>query len=311
MNDQRDRERFHRAIDRTMGGVTGDPFLPARVMAAARKKEGVNPMKYKHLIALALAALLCLSVAVASELLSGTVDWDGNVTPHDTSLMAPQPTSEPAELERARLMAQFESAHRAKEGELVVVTDLVKGGQGSNRVSLQEKNWETFKQLMADSDIPLPVGIPDGCTLVNAAIHYDCRADGAYRLIDTVESEDGFRAETYVLDAENAVITGYRLTLADNMGQRIDVYAMLGMSSEDSDLMAYDVMQVRAAEVPGMEKAVVMAGESNQLVMYSRLPEPVAIRFRNDVNPFTYEEAYICVYGTAPAEAMLTFFGGK
>ncbi len=312
MTEPKEHLPIRQSVDNTLSGLNGNPLLFERLVAqSAQKKEGVNPMKFRPLIVIALVAMLCMGVAVASELLNGTVDWDGNLSPHDTSLLIPNPTAKPDGLSRTQLMRQFADAHKAKEGELVIVTDLVEREQGGNVITRRAVGWDAFRTLMADSVLPLPVAIPEGYALTHASVRYDCRADGAYRLIDTVESEDGFRAETYVLDAENAVVIGYDLTLMDADGKRMDVFAYPNNNSEEISLTVYDAVQVRTASVPGMEKAVLIEGETNQLVMYSMLPQPLSVRIRTDEVPADYTQIYISVHGTASAEDMLTLFGGK
>lgn len=312
MTDQKDQLPIKQAVDHTLSGLTGNPFLFERVAArSAQKKEGAKTMKFKILIAIALIAAMGLSVAVASELLSGTVDWDGNLTPDDTSLLLPNPTATPDGQNRHHLMMQFADAHGAKEGELVIVTDLVEGEQSYNVVTRQVVGWDAFQALMADSALPLPVAMPEGYALRHASVRYDCIADGEYRLIDTEESENGFRAETYVLDAENAVVTGYELTFMDAEGRRMDVFAIPSNDNEEREVMTYDAVQIRAAIVPGMEKAVLIEGETNRLVMYSTLMQPLSVRLRTDEVPADYAQIYLSVHGTADEQELLALFGGK
>ena len=70
MTEQQDKARFRQAVDHTLSGLTGDPFLTQRVLAGAEK--GAKPVKY-HIpkgLVVALIALLCMgTVAVAAPIL--------------------------------------------------------------------------------------------------------------------------------------------------------------------------------------------------------------------------------------------------
>ncbi len=329
MNGTHDRERIHKAIDRTMGGVTGDPFLHARVMAAAkRKKEGVSIMKYKHLITLALAAVLCLTVAVASELFNGTVDWDGNLTPD-----APQPTVSPTmvpeaakeEIDRSKQQIVFENANRPADGQMAVLYDLTLRDtpNGWNTLNRSVADMHQFESLMAAAEgFVIPVSIPEGYAFEGGWVYYGCKPEGEFRLVKTVDSDDGFRAEFYELDEESAVVTGYQLSFlkmtedydpADaETWQMISVYAFLGNGFEESDMYVRDSTGVSAVTVPGMEKAVYIQGVGRDaLDMYGVLPQPVTSRSSLFDEAVTEHQISITVWSDASMADTLALFGGK
>lgn len=66
MTEQQEKARFKQAIDHTLSGLTGDPFLYQRIAANAEK--GAKPVKYRFPkgIVIALIVLLCMGTAVAA-----------------------------------------------------------------------------------------------------------------------------------------------------------------------------------------------------------------------------------------------------
>ena len=71
MNEQQEKAKFRQAIDHTLTGLEGDPFLYQRI--AARAEEGEKKVKsnFTKCIVIALIVVMCMStVAVAAMVLN-------------------------------------------------------------------------------------------------------------------------------------------------------------------------------------------------------------------------------------------------
>ncbi len=328
--NEKNRARFHRAIDRSLANLPEDPFLPQRIaQRAAQSGEGAKMRNYKWILIVAVVVMMSLTAAVASEVFDGTVDWDGNVVTDERNAPAPMLTPMPMEMsqtfDRDRLMMEFEAAHQAKEGEQVLFYDLTERDtpQGNNSVVRSVKDMDAFADMMADADyFPLPVSIPEGYRFVSGYVYYGCKSDEAFRLVETVDSEDGFRAERYVLDDENAVVTGYNLDFIKETDaydpanpetwEKIWVYAFLAESVEDAEIYVSNGVDVSAVTIPGMTKAVaIQSVEGNKLNMYCTLAEPVDYRSSNYFYWGPQSQIDILLTSDATMEETLAMFGGK
>ena len=68
MTDQKDRQRFHRAVDTTLSGLEGDPMLAQRIILQARPKEEA---KMKRKISVGFAIVLALLLMSVTALAAG------------------------------------------------------------------------------------------------------------------------------------------------------------------------------------------------------------------------------------------------
>ncbi len=332
MNDMQERQRVRSAIDRTLENMTGDPFLQMRVTARMNQEKEGNQMKRNHkfLIVTALVIMLSLTVALASEILggSGLLDWDGNLIPDPEQNFVAQTTPVPPSVdntgarERQELFQTFQNANRSGEGVLVVYYDRQDEMQMTGETSLTRgaDNWEELTAMVGGA-LPLPVSVPEGYVFFYANVIYACRPEGAYRLVGTVESPDGFRAETYTLDAEDQVVIGYELQYlregaADYLTApyvSVDVRVMSNdVVYDDGAMYLLDVVESWAASVPGMEKAVAAQGAVHSYVsMYGPLAETVTYQNRWQDEPVICGTVDINITGHPAAEELLSMFGGK
>lgn len=326
---EKDRARIHRAIDKTLSGLPEDPFLPQRIAArAAQSGKGVRMRNHKWMIVLAVVIVMSLTAAVASEMFSGTVDWDGNVVKDETEIVFPQNTLAPKsgerKAERRVLLSEFQDAHQAKEGEQVAIYDLMEADVPLiwDIPPRSVQNMEAFTEMMADAEcLPLPVNIPEGYQFYSAYVDYGCKNDGEYRLVETVDSEEGFRAERYVLDEENAVATGYSLSLLKKTDiydpanpqtwNMIDVNVSLASGVESSDVYICNGITVSAVNVPGMTKALAIRNERrNVMEMYRQLEQPVSYYHSNSFEA-TNSQIWVTIWSDATMEETIALFGGK
>ncbi len=326
---EKNRARIRRAIDKTLENLPEDPFLPQRIAArAAQSGEGAKMKNHKWILIVAVVVMMSLTAAVASEMFSGTVDWDGNLTP-DTTMptvaLTPVPEAAEGEIDRAKQQMMFESANRPGDGQMTVWYDLTSRDtpNGWNSLHHSVADMQQFENLMAAAEgFVIPVSIPQGYTFESGLVYYGCKPEGEFRLVKTVDSDDGFRAEIYELDDENAVVIGYELSFLKTTEEydpanaetweMISVYAFLGNSFGESEMYVRDSTDVSAVTVPGMEKAVyIQSVDRGSLDMYGVLPQPVTSRSCPFEEAVTEQQIRITVWSDVPLAETLALFGGK
>jgi len=79
MSDSSDRKRIHQALDATLSGLHGDPWLHQRLLTRAR--EGDPPMKKRYTLGLVLALILVLLTATAVAMLTGKAVVEQSAVP--------------------------------------------------------------------------------------------------------------------------------------------------------------------------------------------------------------------------------------
>ncbi len=326
---EKNRVRFHQAIDKTLANLPDDPFLPQRIaQRAAQSGEGAKMRNYKWILILAVVAMMSLTAAVASEVFSGTVDWDGNLTPAaplPTVAATMVPKTWGGEVDRSKQQIVFENANRPADGQMAVLYDLTSRDtpNGWNTLRRSVADMQQFENLMAAAEgFVIPVSIPEGYVFESGRVYYGCKPDGEFRLVKTVDSDDGFRAEIYELDDENAVVTGYQLSFLKTTEDydpanaetwnMISVYAFLGNGFEESDMYVRDVTGTHAVTMPGMEKAVYIQGvDRDTMDMYGVLPHPVTSRSCPFEHAVTEYQISLTVWSDASMAETLAMFGGK
>ena len=101
MNEQQEKVKFREAIDHTLTGLEGDPFLHQRVLAQTEKGEKPVKMKWMKTAVIALiVALFMGTVALAGGMLGGTVNWLGEIVrenQEESGIMLYEPTAEQEE----------------------------------------------------------------------------------------------------------------------------------------------------------------------------------------------------------------------
>lgn len=287
MTEQEHKAKFKQAIDHTLSGLQGDPFLYQRVAASAEK--GAKNMKY-HIpkgVLIALIALLCMgTVAVAGGLLGGTVDWDGNIIAEDEPYFA-GPTEVPYEMtddQMVKDLLAIDTISTAADMELVMVytpNDMGGYSSSSNGITRKVGTMEKLEALLADAPyLPLPSYIPEGYAFAKASVAYDCRADGEYTYLGREELEYGMYAECYRLEDDDALLTGYSLMLRDSQEDYhyIQIDAGLRPSYQDNVYeFGYTADETAfAVTVPGWMKALAVTGpRSCHLSLLRPLPQRI------------------------------------
>ncbi len=289
MTEQQEKERFRRAIDTTLSGLKGDPFLAQRVIAIAEKGE--KPMKY-HIpkaLVIALIALLCVGTAVAAGVYGGTVNWDGDIIGEDVyNQHNPSPTATPAGMtddHMAMDLLAIEIHQTAGDMEMVVVYTpnmCGKYSSSSNGITRKVGTMAELEALLAAApELVLPEYIPEGYTFAEARVAYGCREDGEYTYLGREELEYGMYAERYRLEDENALLRGYSLVLRDSQEDYHYIHISTRMHEAYQDNMyefGYSADDtVVAVTVPGWTKALAITGPNR---CYLALLRPMAQTIR-------------------------------
>lgn len=295
MTEQDRKAKFKQAVDHTLSGLTGDPYLFQRV--AAKAEKGEKHVKY-HIpkgVLIALIALLCMgTVAVAAGVYGGTTNWSGEIIYDERPEMA-NPTMPPEEMEAqidamvyiADLTARLES-----DGELLVIYETMEDGEvvPSTNTSLKRsaKDIETFKSMLDGAEnLPQPKFIPEGYEFVEGEVYYTCRAGGEWKLAHRQELEGGVLVERYQLDATDALIRGYYMLFRNSpedyhyLAVNVDLMELRDASEQSFGFTEYQT--VRVIDVPGMDNAIAITSDHGcSLSMRRVLEETVEhLQFRD------------------------------
>ncbi|MBQ8556555.1 MAG: hypothetical protein IJ438_11885 [Clostridia bacterium] len=296
MTEQQERSRFHKAVDSTLSGLQGDPFLYQRIVAHTEK--GAPTMKHgklmKSLMIVLIAILGMSTVAVAAGVFGGTVNWNGDVI-YDERPESAYPTMAPEMLdEQADYLTRLAdwTAELTNDGELLVIYEMQEDGSfapsTSNSLSRTTTNLATFRALLEGAEnMPLPAFIPDGYEFVQGEVRYTCRAGGAWRLSNQMMLEEGVKAEWYQLDAADALICGYQMFFRDSpedyhyLSISADLMELRDVSDQSFGFTEEETVQV--VTVPGMDNAMAITSDHHCMLSMRRvLEEPIQrLHFRS------------------------------
>lgn len=327
MTESREHQRFHKAVDSTLSGLQGDPFLYQRV--AARLEEGERGMKHRKWklgLAIVLAAMVCMmTVAAAGGWLGGYVNWKGEVIPEEPRSMLPGPTAAPEmPMDKGSFLQAQELVQTAQEMEIVCVEVKNRFGGTStthNRLEKHPDTYDAFLTLMADApQLPVPGMIPEGYEFVHCQVVYDCRADGEYVLTSETMLEDGSVVRRYRVSEEDAFVSAYSLLFRRNGDPEdyLSVNAGLRWSSNpDEHHIGVNADQTaQVMEVAGMDNAILIAGETRcMLTMRRKLQQRVDYLY-DDLSEVrrrdSYREVQIDVAARQiDAEVLSAMFAGQ
>lgn len=308
MTEQENKARFKQAIDHTLSGLEGDPYLFQRVAASAEK--GAKSMKY-HIpkgVLIALIALLCMgTVAVAAGLYGGTVNWLGEVVP-DERVPAVMPTMAPAVDTTVVDWNENMLDQLRKDGMKLMVWQQLPDGtlrpETSTRMIRTAASEEDFLALLEGNDeMVLPRFIPEGYEFVRGEVYYECRADGEWKLVEQQTVEEAFVAEWYTLDKEDAVIGGYYLLYRESPEDYhyLSIYAGLSVR-QDLEEQSFGFLSGQTpsvVQVCGMDHALAITSENScNLNMLRDLKQPVELLWFPEsewLGPVAYEQLDVTV----------------
>ena len=327
MTDQESRAKLRQAIDHTLSGLQGDPFLYQRVAAHAEKGEhDMKHRKWNLGLVIALAAMACMmTVAAASGWFGGYVNWNGDIIPEEPQPILPHPTAAPEMSEDlSSLRLAQELVMTAQEMEIVHVTQKNKfGGTSttSNRLEKHPDTYEAFLTLMADApQLPVPAFIPEGYEFAHCQLVYDCRRDGEYVLVSSEQLEDGSSVERYRVAEEDALISGYSLSFRRNGDAEdylsVNAHLHHGTNPDEHHIGVNEDQTAQVVAVAGMDNAIAVISDTHRtLTMRRELYERVDYLY-NDLDevchPDTYREVQITVMTRqVDTDTMADMFAGQ
>lgn len=285
MTDKENKAKFKQAIDHTLSGLAGDPFLYQRVAAHAEKGE--RNMKY-HIpkgLVIALIALLCMgTVAVAAGIYGGTVNWLGEVVP-DERMPAVMPTMAPVmETGDVDLNEDVLDQLRKDGTKLMVWKQMSDGTQlpeVSTRMMRTADSEAAFLALLSgDDELVLPQFIPEGYEFVRGEVYYECRAGGDWKCVERQTVMDVFVAELYTLEPEDEIISGYCLLYRESPEDyhylSIDVMLSERQNVEEHTFGFLPGQTPSVVQVSGMDYALAITAENRStLSMLCDLKQPI------------------------------------
>lgn len=317
MNEQQDKAKFRQAIDHALSGLEGDPFLYQRVSAHAEKGERKMKFRLTKGFVLALIVVLCMgTAAVAGGLYGGSVNWKGDVVYDET----PEPQAVPTAAPQGAMQDLNQricdlSATLQADGKVLFISRLDENGKTATAVSTKltqdVQDIEVLRAIAVQAGLPWP-SIPDGYEMVQGTVFYTCREGGEWQLTDTEDQGDGIIAQWYGLADADAIAYGYDLLLRKDgdATQYIDVYVdMQEISDPQEAFMSIgegDTFEV--LDIPGMDNAIAVTGETCRLNMRRMLAEPVSVQaFRpgDAADTRVYGEISVSVFSTVEDAATL------
>ena len=297
MTQQQEKARFKQAIDHTLSGIGGDPYLAQRVFAKAEK--GAKRMKC-HIpkgIVIALIVLLCMGTAVAAGLYGGTINWEGEIVYDELQTQSPHPspTPQPPEGELVQVDEAHEEALRLAENyayeealrtnsKFILYEQMTDGRwkpESEIELSIETTTETEFETMLADAPwLPRPNYIPAGYAFERADVYYTCASDGEWELVKFEIINDRIRVEWYKPSKPVAIRYDlfYRASEADY--HYIDFFVDMNLKYEpgSASFGFGEGMTAQAIAVPGWENAIAISSErSCSLSMRRPLEEPLDV----------------------------------
>lgn len=298
MTEQQQKIGFKQAIDHTLSGIQGDPFLAQRVLARAEKGEKTMKYHIPKAAVVALIALLCMgTAAVAAGLYGGTINWEGEIIydVQQTQSPYPSPTPQPPEGELAQVDEAHEEAleiaadyayeEAVRTGSKYILYEQMTDGrwkpESEIELSIETTSAAEFEAMMADAPwLPLPNYIPEGYAFERADVYYTCAGDGQWELLKSETINDRIRVEWYKPSKPVAIRYAilYRESEADYHYISFFVDLTLEYEPGNDNFGFTEGMTAQAVTVPGMENAIAIIGERYcSLNMRRPLAEPLDV----------------------------------
>lgn len=325
MTQQQEKAHFKQAIDHTLSGIEGDPFLAQKVLARAEKGE--KPVKYHipKVVVFALIALLCMgTVAVAAGLYGGTINWEGEIVYDELQTQSPHPspTPQPPEGELVQVDEAHEEALRLAENyayeealrtdsKFILYERMTDGRwkpESEIELSIETTSETEFEAMLADAPwLPLPNYIPEGYAFERADVYYTCASDGEWELVKSETIDDRIRVEWYKPSKPVAIRYDlfYRASEADY--HYINFFVDLNLKYEPGSATFgfSEGMTAQTITVPGMEHAIAITGERfSSLHMRRPLSEPLDVWYVFQEGQYPQQLADVTVDIHAPRMAI-------
>lgn len=313
MTEQENKARFKQAIDRTLSGIEGDPFLAQRVIANAEKGEKTMKHAFPKGLVIALILILSMSaVAVAAGVFGGTVNWLGEVV-EDEQVGEVLPTVAPfvpQEIDDVGAIIDAAAEAYERDGELLVITRTEEDGSivpvMSRRVVCALDSEAELRALLGEAALlPLPAFIPEGYEFVRAEVIYACRAGGAHELIARHDMAAGVTVNRYRIRSGDEFPQGYYLFYRDSqedyhyLSITVQLRGMRDVTEQSFGFLAGQTAQ--RVEVAGMDNALAITGDKTcHLNMRRVLAEPLGYTEIFDLVPMDGAYAEVDVIVSAP-----------
>lgn len=312
--DYNDKKEFQQAIDTTLSGLQGNPFLYQRVAAHAEKGEQYMRYKMPKGLVIAVVLILCMAtVAMAASLYGGSINWLGERI-EDEKVGEALPTVAPppadASLDETEEIVMNAAETYERPGEMLVITSTM--GDGTivptlSRGVISEVNNEAelYALLGADSLLPRPSFIPEGYEFVRGKIFYDCHASGSYELIAQHDMTAGVTVHRYRIRSGDEFPNGYYLFFRSSQEDYHYIAITVQLTQEqDLNNQRFGYLAGQTAQivmVPGMDTAMAITGDhTSHLTMRRILPERIDYIEYQDLVPCQQEYAEVEVSISAP-----------
>lgn len=314
---EQDKAKFRQSIDHTLSGLMGDPFLCQRVMAHAGKGESKMRARWIKGVVVALIVVLCMwTAAVAGGIYGGSISWKGDVVYDEQPDVNAAPTAAPPDtkIDLNQRICDLSAELRA-DGKVLVIWHADENGKAhmavSTKLTQDVQEAEVLRAIVTQAGFPWP-RIPDGYELAQATVFYACREGGEWQLTDAQDRGDGLTAEWYALSDADALVCGYDLLLRKNgvAEQYIDVYAKMQEVNDPQEAFIgfRESEHVEVLDVPGMDDAIAVTGDTCQLNMRCVLGEPIRVRTLcpgEEPETVSYGEISMNVFSTVEDAATL------
>ena len=310
--DYNDKKEFQQAIDTTLSGLQGNPFLYQRVAAHAEKGEQYMRYKMPKGLVVAVVLILCMAtVAMAASLYGGSINWLGErIEDEQVGEALPTVAPPPADVslnETEEIVMNAADAYE-RPGEMLVITSTMEDGTivpTMSRGVISEVNSEAelYALLGVDSLLPRPSFIPEGYTFVRGEVFYDCRAGGEYELIEQHDMTAGVTVHRYRIHSGDEFPQGYYLFYRSSEEDYHYVTITVQLSpAKDLKNHSFGYLAGQTAQivtVPGMDTAVAITGDhTSHLTMRCVLPE--------QIDYIEYEELVSCQETYAELEVSIS-----
>lgn len=296
MNEQKDRERIHHALDSALSGLQENPYLLQRI--SIRLEEGETNMKRNKIsikAVFAVIAILSMFTAAIAAGMNGYVNWLGEFTPEETF---PQvlPTEAPEEMDDQQKLFDLtqQILDSAGDRELVAVWD--ETGGSSISPMIRTDSLQQMKELLKTAEhLPQAQFIPEGYEFAEGYVEYACEADGVYEHLSHEELSEGLTVDRYRIPEEDAFAESYSMIFreSDEDYHYMFIYVSLEQSGDPADF-AFGLNEdqtAQAVKVPGMDNALaITADHMCSLHMRQTLPIPMEYRYFDGMDVDSTEE---------------------
>lgn len=288
MNKQQDKARIRQAINNTLHGMKGDPFLAQRVFANAEKGERKVKYAIPKGLVIALIVVLCMgTVAVAAGVYGGAMSWSGEVFSDEAADAIADRNMQEISPEQEQMYVRLNAlaALHQQDGERLDITVRENGritGGISTEIRREAETLEAFLALMAgETHLPLPTNLPEEYAFVRGTIEYTCREGGTWQMVERKSLEDGIILVRYRLDEGDMLARRYSMVFRNPAEDDVWLWIaadLMPSGSSDKQYAGFSESQTpQVVTVPGMEDALAVTAENGYvyLMMRRALQEPV------------------------------------